>query len=43
MQLVLKSMRDAGKAFSSGLFGSDQMDLYQDIFDKQLSFINVDR
>lgn len=37
MQMMLKSMRDANKAFESGLFGTDQMDFYQDMFDKQLS------
>lgn len=37
MQMVLSSMRSANKAFSSGLFGSSQMEMYQDIFDKQLS------
>jgi len=39
MQMVLHSMRDANKSFSSGLFGSSQMDLYQDMFDKQLSLM----
>lgn len=39
MQMVLRSMRDASKAFSSDLFGSDQMDFYQDMFDKQLSML----
>ncbi|MEO8400441.1 MAG: flagellar assembly peptidoglycan hydrolase FlgJ [Gammaproteobacteria bacterium] len=38
MQMVMHSMRDANKGFaSSGLFGSDQMDMYQDMFDKQLT------
>jgi peptidoglycan hydrolase FlgJ len=37
MQIVLRSMRDANKAFSSELFGSNQMDMYQDMFDKQLT------
>lgn len=39
LQMVLHSMRDATKAVSSDLFGSDQMELYQDIFDKQLSLM----
>lgn len=39
MQIVLRSMRDANKAFSSGLFENDQMDFYQDMFDKQLSML----
>lgn len=39
MQIVLRSMREANKAISSDLFGSDQMDFYQDIFDKQLSLL----
>lgn len=37
VQILLKSMRDANKAFSSELFGGDQMEMYQDMFDKQLS------
>lgn len=37
LQMVMSSMREANKAFSSGLFGSDQMTMYQDMFDKQLS------
>lgn len=39
MQMVLGSMRQANKVFASGLFGSDAMDIYQDIFDKQLSLM----
>lgn len=39
MQMVLSSMRNANKAFSSGMFGSDQMEMYQDLFDKQLSLV----
>lgn len=37
--MLLKSMRDANKSFSDGdtLFGSDQADFYQDMFDNQLS------
>ena len=37
MQMVLNSMREANKAYSSGLFASDQMGMYQDMYDKQLS------
>ncbi len=37
MGMMLKSMREANQAFESGLFGSDQMEFYQDMFDKQLS------
>ncbi len=37
LQMVLKSMRDAGKAFESGMLDSDQMDMYQGMFDQQLS------
>jgi flagellar protein FlgJ len=37
MQMMMKSMRDANKTFDSGLFSTDQMDFYQDMFDKQLS------
>ncbi|VVC77087.1 Peptidoglycan hydrolase FlgJ [Aquicella siphonis] len=39
MQIVLRSMRDANKAFSSGLLDNDQMDFYQDMLDKQLSML----
>lgn len=39
MQMVMHSMRDANKTFSSGLFGSQEMDLYQDMFDKQMSLL----
>jgi len=38
-QMVLRSMRDATNAFSSGLFDNKQMELYQDMFDKQLSLV----
>lgn len=37
IQMVLRSMRDANQALSSGLFASDDMSMYQDMFDKQLS------
>lgn len=40
MQMVLTSMRDANKAFASNdLPGGSQMDMYQDMFDKQLSLM----
>ncbi|MDR3476570.1 MAG: flagellar assembly peptidoglycan hydrolase FlgJ [Gammaproteobacteria bacterium] len=39
MQMVLRSMRDANKTFASDLIGNNQMDFYQDFFDKQLSLI----
>jgi flagellar protein FlgJ len=35
LQMMLKSMRDA--SFGDSLFGSQQQDLYRDMFDKQLS------
>ncbi len=37
MQMVMKSMRDANKAFESDLVNHDQMDFYQNWFDQQLS------
>lgn len=37
MQMVMRSMRDATKAVSSGLFSNNAMDIYEDMFDKQLS------
>lgn len=39
MQMVMHSMRDANKSFASGLFGDEQMDLYQDLFDKQMTML----
>lgn len=38
-QMLLKSMREANKSFSEGesLFGSEQGDFYQDMFDDQLA------
>jgi flagellar protein FlgJ len=40
MQMMLKSMRDANKALASNdLFSNDQMDFYQDFFDKQMSLV----
>lgn len=35
VQMMLKSMREANK--SDGLFGSNQMQFYQDLYDKQIS------
>lgn len=37
MQMVMHSMREANKVFSSGMFESNAMDIYQDLLDKQLS------
>lgn len=37
VQMMLKSMRDAGASFESGLFNSDQTKFYQEMFDQQLS------
>ncbi len=39
MQMVFHSMRDANKALASDLFGGQQMEMYQDMFDKQLSLM----
>lgn len=39
LQLVLRSMREANKVYSSGLFGSDAMDTYSDMYDNQLSLL----
>lgn len=37
-QMMLKSMRDANRAFSEGsMFGSSQGDFYQDMFDDQIA------
>jgi flagellar protein FlgJ len=44
MQMVMRSMRDANNAIASDLFGSnDQMDYYQDMFDKQLTLLPSDK
>lgn len=43
IQMMLKSMRDANKSFTSDLLSTDQMDFYQDIFDKQLALAISDR
>ncbi len=37
MQMVMRSMREANKSFSSDLVSSNDMDFYQEMFDKQLS------
>ena len=37
MQMMLKSMREATATLEGGLFGSDQMDMYQQMFDQQVS------
>lgn len=39
MQMVMTSMRNANQAFASDTFGSNQMEMYQDLFDKQLSLM----
>jgi peptidoglycan hydrolase FlgJ len=39
VQMMLHSMREANKSFSSGLFDDNQMEFYQDIYDKQLSLV----
>lgn len=36
-KMMLKSMREANQTFGADLFGSSQQDLYQDMFDDQLS------
>ncbi len=37
IQMVLRSMREANKPLASDLMGSQNMDFYQEMFDKQLS------
>lgn len=37
VQMLMRSMREANESFSSGLFSSSDMSIYQDMFDKQLS------
>lgn len=39
LQMVMKSMRDATKSLSSDMISSDQLTMYEDIFDKQLSLM----
>src|SRR5690606_11009150 len=36
-QMLLKSMREAGKSFGDSLFGSEEGDFYQDMFDQQMA------
>ncbi len=37
-QMLLKSMREANKSFGEdSMFGSDQADMYQDMFDDQMA------
>jgi len=36
-QMLLKNMREAGKGFGDNLFGSDQSDFYQGMFDEQIA------
>lgn len=36
-QMLLKSMREASRSFGDSLFGSDQADLYQGMFDDQIA------
>jgi len=37
IQMMLRSMRDANKGFTSDLLSSHDMEMYEDMFDKQLS------
>lgn len=37
LQTALKSMREANKALGEGYLSSDQMDFYQEMFDKQIA------
>lgn len=37
VQMMMKSMRDANKTFASDLLNGNEMDFYQEMFDKQLS------
>lgn len=39
VQMLLKSMRDTNKEFSSGLMDSQQSAFYDDLYDKQLSLV----
>ena len=42
-QMLLKSMREANKGFGEdSMFGSDQADMYQDMFDDQMAFADVE-
>lgn len=37
LQMAMQSMREANQALKSDLFNSNEMDMYQGMFDKQLS------
>lgn len=37
LQMMLRSMRDANKAFKSDLMNAEQMDFYQEMYDQQLT------
>ncbi len=39
LQMLLKSMREANKAFSSDVLHSDQSAMYEDLYDKQLALV----
>lgn len=39
MQMLMRSMREATKAMSSGLFSNNQLDMYEDLFDKQIALV----
>ena len=39
VQMMMRSMRDANKSFASDLFSNDEMDFYQDMYDKQISLV----
>lgn len=43
LQMVLRSMRDANAAFSSDLSGGNEMAMYTDMFDKQLTLAMSER
>jgi len=36
-QMLLRSMREANRSFGASMFGSDQQDFYQDMFDGQIA------
>lgn len=37
IQMMLKSMREANASFESDFFSNDSRDMYQDLYDQQLS------
>jgi peptidoglycan hydrolase FlgJ len=39
VQMMMHSMREANKSFASDLFENNEMDMYQDIYDKQISLV----